>query len=214
METLNVSTQHYLFTVQSIARFAMETEGDYYLQLRDTRTRDVIDDVVSGSSEVGIIMLSSAHPNLRGVINDAALEFTPVATTAPRIVLPANHPLANGKVLTLDELADYPYLYFDQGPAADCFAEEALFPHDCKRVISCSDRAAISELIVALNGYTISSGILVGRTDLPTLGTAPLESDVTLELGYLTKYGSEPTSAAQRFIDTFKDVLKSSVVLD
>ena len=33
--------------------------------------------------------------------------------SAPRVALPASHPLINASSLTLEQLADYPYIYFD-----------------------------------------------------------------------------------------------------
>ncbi|MFR3091381.1 MAG: hypothetical protein ACLTMP_06290 [Eggerthella lenta] len=62
-------------------------------------------------------------------------------------------------------MEDFPYLYFEQdedSPVA--FAEEA---PACRapKSIACTDRASLSELIVALNGYTVTSGILVGISD-------------------------------------------------
>ena len=50
--------------------------------------------------------------------------------------------------------------------------------------------ARLSELIVALNGYTVTSGILVGISDGAGLNTVPLETDVKLCLGYVVKKGA------------------------
>ena len=74
----------------------------------------------------------------------------------------------------------------------------------CIRDSACTDRASLSELIVALNGYTVTSGILVGISDGAGLNTVPLETDVKLRLGYVVKKGAALDEVGQRFIDTLK----------
>ena len=109
--------------------------------------------------------------------------------------------MVNAKSLSLDDMADYPYLYFEQEEDAPLyFAEEALAGVPRAKSIACTDRASLSELIVALNGYTVTSGILVGISDGSALTTIPLQTDVTLHLGYVVKKGAALSEDAQRFI--------------
>ena len=129
--------------------------------------------------------------------------------SAPRVALPASHPLVNASSLTLEQLADYPYIYFDQGkdaPAA--FFEEALGDQPRAKSIATTDRASLSELIVALNGYTVTSGILVGISDGAQLRTVALDADVTLRLGYLKKKGAQLDGTAARFVATLEKNLE------
>ena len=74
--------------------------------------------------------------------------------------------------------------------------------------IACTDRASLSELIVALNGYTVTSGILVGISDGAGLNTVPLETDVRLHLGYVVRKGGQLGEVGQRFVDTLKKNLE------
>ena len=101
------------------------------------------------------------------------------------------------------------YLYFEQdedSPVA--FAEEALAGVPRAKSIACTDRASLSELIVALNGYTVTSGILVGISDGAGLNTVPLETDVRLHLGYVVRKGGQLGEVGQRFVDTLKKNLE------
>ena len=135
-------------------------------------------------------------------IEAAGLKFHELATSKPRVALPASHPLSNATSLTPDQLADWPYVYFEQEDGAhDYLAEEALgdLPH--AKSIALTDRASLSELAVAMNGYTFTSGILVGITDGGSLTTIPLESDVELSLGYITRTDEELDPIAQRFVE-------------
>ena len=215
-KTFAVSQQHYLFGVQTFANVVLAAGGDAYdYALRDRTTHGVIADVSSGASDLGVLYRTSASAaELEHALDEAGLEFTSVISSAPRVALPAAHPLGGAARLRIDDLADYPYVYFEQeGDAPDAFAEEALAARPRARRIAATDRASLSELIAALNGYTITSGVLVGISDGTLLQTVPLESDVTLELGYVTRSGEAPAGMASRFVETLSRNLERYAAL-
>lgn len=201
-KNFSVSGQHYLFNVQTFAHTVLALGGDEYAySFRDGTTAAVIDDVARGVSELGVLFQTSATSDeVNAALEAAGLEWHEVIQSAPRVALPSSHPLVNASSLSLDVLADYPYLYFDQGDAPAAFAEEAHGDVPRAKSIACTDRASLSELIVALNGYTVTSGILVGISDGSALTTVPLETDVKLHLGYITRKGAELSEAAQLFV--------------
>ena len=201
-KNFSVSGQHYLFNVQTFAHTVLALGGDEYAySFRDGTTAAVIDDVARGVSELGVLFQTSATSDeVSTALEAAGLEWHEVIQSAPRVALPSSHPLVNASSLSLDVLADYPYLYFDQGDAPAAFAEEAHGDVPRAKSIACTDRASLSELIVALNGYTVTSGILVGISDGSALTTVPLETDVKLHLGYITRKGAELSEAAQLFV--------------
>lgn len=209
--TFAVSGQHYLFNVQSFAQLVLTLGGDgFAYAFRDRTTKGVLDDVAQGVSEVGVIFQTSENAEQLGaVIAGQGLEFVELKESSPRIALPASHPMVNAKSLSLDDMADYPYLYFEQGEGAPAyFAEEALAGVERAKAIACTDRASLSELIVALNGYTVTSGILVGISDGSALTTIPLDTDVTLHLGYVVKSGAELSAEAKRFVEILEKNLE------
>lgn len=201
-KNFSVSGQHYLFNVQTFAHTVLALGGDdYAYSFRDGTTAAVIDDVARGVSELGVLFQTSATSDeVSAALEAAGLEWHEVIQSAPRVAIPSSHPLVNASSLSLDVLADYPYLYFDQGDAPAAFAEEAHGDVPRAKSIACTDRASLSELIVALNGYTVTSGILVGISDGSALTTVPLETDVKLHLGYITRKGAELSEAAQLFV--------------
>ncbi|MDO4501562.1 MAG: LysR substrate-binding domain-containing protein [Coriobacteriia bacterium] len=210
-KTFAVSGQHYLFDVQAFAHTILALGGDSYeYALRDRTTQGVIDDVAAGAADIGVLMVTDqTQGEVFAALEAAGLEFTELAESTPRIALGASHPLSNAKKLTLEDLADWPYLYFDQGadaPAA--FAEEALGDVPRAKSIACTDRASLSELATAMNGYTVTSGILVGITDGGSLTTVELDTPVKLHLGYVTKKGQEISEIGQRFVVNLQKSLK------
>ncbi len=203
MAQFAVSGQHYLFDVQTFASVVLSNGGDAYdYALRDRTTQGVIDDVASGASELGVLVeTTQTVDELEAAFAAAGVTFVELIRSAPRVALPATHPLVNAKSLTLDQLDDYPYLYFEQEEDAPLYmAEEALAAESRNKGIACTDRASLSELIVALNGYTVTSGILVGISDGNSLTTVPLETDVRLHLGYITKTGAELSETGKKFV--------------
>lgn len=207
----SVSGQHYLFNVQTFAHTILSLGGDEFkYAFRDRTTQGVIDDVVNGNSELGVVFETTATADeLNAAFDAAGLEFHELIESAPRVALPASHPLVNAKSLNLDVLSDYTYVYFEQekdAPAA--FFEEALGDVPRAKSVATTDRASLTELIVAINGYTVTSGILVGISDGGQLTTVPLETDVKLKLGYLTKKDAQLSEIAEKFVATLEGNLE------
>ena len=203
MTNLAISGQHYLFNVQTFAQVVLNLGGsDFEYMLRDRTTQGVIDDVASGKSEIGVIIETKRTATaLNAALESKGLRFTQLAISAPRIALPSSHPMVNAKLLSIDQMHDYPYLYFEQEEDAPIeFAEEALASIPRGKKIACTDRASLSELIVALNGYTVTSGILVGVTDGTLLKTVPLETDEKLYVGYISRDDEFLSDVAQKFV--------------
>ena len=211
MAQFAVSGQHYLFNVQTFASIVLANGGDEYdYAFRDRTTQGVIDDVAAGESELGVLVETTrTAEQLEAAFDAAGLEFVELIQSTPRVAMPATHPLINATSLTLDQLDDYPYIYFEQEEnAPEYFAEEALADEARHKSIACTDRASLSELIVALNGYTITSGILVGISDGKGLATVALDTDVKLHLGYVAKKGAELSETAQKFVTKLEANLK------
>ena len=199
--TFAVSGQHYLFNVQTFAHTVLALGGDAYAYaLRDRTTQGVIDDVAGGKSDLGVLFQTSATADeVNAALDAAGLEFVELIQSAPRVALPKSHPMVNASSLSLEDMEDFPYLYFEQ---------EALASVPRAKSIACTDRASLSELIVALNGYTVTSGILVGISDGAGLNTVPLDTDVKLHLGYVVRKGEALSDIGQRFVDTLKKNLE------
>lgn len=202
--TFSISGQHYLFDVQTFAQVVLATGGDeFHYSLLDRTTQGVIDDVKSGLSDLGVLVKTTENADeLEERLAKEGLVFHLLSESAPRIALPASHPMVNAQELTLEAMADYPYLYFYQGEDAPTYLhEEALASVKRSKTIACTDRASLSELIVALNGYTVTSGILVGISDGSLLKTVPLKTEIRLQLGYITRRDFQPDGLEARFVE-------------
>lgn len=205
--TFAVSGQHYLFNVQTFAHTVLALGGDsYHYAFRDCTTQGVIDDIATKKSDLGVLFQTSATADeVNAALEAAGLEFVELIESVPRVALPKSHPMGNAESLSLEDMEDFPYLYFEQDEDSPiAFAEEALAATPRAKSIACTDRASLSELIVALNGYTVTSGILVGISDGAGLNTVPLKTEVKLHLGYVARKGEQLGETPQRFVDMLK----------
>src|SRR5690606_3221786 len=114
---------------------------------------------------------------LHKLFRDSGLVFHPLFRAKPHIFISRRNPLASSKRVTLDDLAGLPRLTFDQGANNSFyFAEEILSTLSSPREVRVSDRATIFNLMVGLDGYTISTGIVSDDLD-PSIVAIPLDVD-------------------------------------
>lgn len=199
---LGVSTQHYSFAVDAFVRMVRSTGApEYEFSLRETRTWDIIEDVRTLRSELGILFRNDFNRNvIDKLLRDSGLAFHPLFVAEPHIFVSRRNPLASRARATLDDLADLPRLTFDQGANNSFyFAEEILSTLSSKQEIRVSDRATIFNLMIGLDGYTISTGIISDDLD-PEIVAVPLEVDERIEIGWIGRTGIPLTEQAQRYL--------------
>ena len=75
----SVSTQHYMFAVEAFVEMIDSTKSDEYeFTIRETRTKDIINQVANMLSEIGIIYLSDFNKDVIGkLLREKHLEFHP-----------------------------------------------------------------------------------------------------------------------------------------
>lgn len=134
----------------------------YDFTLRETQTYEIIEDVSRLKSEIGILYTSSKNEEIiQKMLRMNGLVFRELFVAKPHVFLSAEHPLAGEEMVTLDDLADYPYLSFEQGEYNSFyFSEEILSTLDRRKNIKVRDRATLFNLVIGLNGYTVSSGVI------------------------------------------------------
>ena len=203
-----VSCQHYSFAVKSfvelVKRFGME---EYEFSIRETRTRDVIDDVFSGKSELGILYLSDFNRKpLEKLLRANQLEFHPLTECSAYVYLWKGHPLAGQKRIRFSELAEYPCLAFEQGGSGSFyFAEEILSTAEYPRMIRATDRATMLNLMVGLCGYTLCSGVISEELNGSDYIAVPFDAEddavgSRMEIGYIVRKNMILSSLAELYI--------------
>lgn len=206
---LGVSAQHYSFAVDAFVRMVRRSEAaEYEFSLRETRTWDIIEDVRTLRSELGILYRNDFNRNvIDKLLRDSGLAFHPLFVASPHIFISRKNPLASRARVTMDDLADLPRLTFDQGANNSFyFAEEILSTLSSAREIRVSDRATIFNLMTGLDGYTISTGIVSDDLD-PEIVAVPLAVDERIEIGWIDHSAIPLTELAQRYLDEVRAVV-------
>ena len=196
---LTVSTQHYAFSVQAFVEVAeMYTGDEYEFTLRECRTGEIIDDVRTFRSEIGILFRDSFNSR---VLDKAFADA---------------NPLAKAKILTLDDLEDYPRYSFEQGTENSFYYAEEPFnqiPH--KKEIRFSDRGTLTNLLTNHIGYTLSTGVLssemhTGIVSIP-LDTRGLPgSNGTMQVGYIIHSQMKRSPLLEDYISMLENVMRDN----
>jgi len=206
---LAVSAQHYSFVVDAFVRMVKASDAaEYAFTLRETRTWDIIEDVRTLRSELGVLYRNDFNRHvIDKLLRESGLVFTPLFVATPHIFVARTNPLARRARVTLEDLEDVPRLTFDQGTNNSFyFAEEILSTRSSKQDIRVSDRATIFNLMIGLGGYTISTGIISDDLD-PSIVAVPLEVDERIEIGWIGHGSIALTGQAERFVAEMRDVV-------
>lgn len=205
------STQHYAFAVNAFVNLVKKTNADEYeFTLRETRTYEIIEDVRNLKSETGILYLNGFNRKIMNkLFTENHLEFHKLFTAKPHVFISRTNPLAVKKTVSLKDLEDFPYLCFEQGDFNSFyFSEEILSTVSRKKVVHVSDRGTLFNLLIGLNGYTISTGIVTSDLNGTQILPVPLETegDESMEVGYILNERTEPTKYARLFIEELEQL--------
>ena len=206
-QAFSVSAQHYAFVVHAFVDLIKQVDAEeYQFTLRETETQNILEDVMSFKSSLGILYLNKFNRQvLTKLFKEKKLKFTPLFKAKPHVFVCRDNPLAQKSSVKLRDLEDYPYLSYEQGQENSFyFAEEILSTLNRKMHIKVSDRATIFNLMVGLNGYTISSGIISSELNDDKIIAIPLEVDDMMTLGYLMPQQVEPSPITRQYLDLLR----------
>ena len=210
-----VSSQHYSFAVKAFVETVKKYDTlNFEFAMRETRTADVITDVGSLRSEIGILYMDNFNRKvIEKMLADNDVDFIPLINCRAYVYMWKEHPLAKESSVSLEQLKDYPCLSFEQGEHGSGFlAEEILSDKDYPRIIRSTDRATQLNLMVGLHGYTLCSGIICEELNGSDYVAVPFREDEdnrnsVMEIGYIKKKHSMLSDIAQTYISEMKKYL-------
>ena len=210
-----VSTQHYSFAVKAFVDMAKEFDmSKYEFALRETKTMEVISDVNTMKSEIGILYLSDFNRKaIEKLLKSYDLEFHHLVDCQAYVYIWKDHPLAKEASISFAQLNGYPCLSFEQGDNSSFyFAEEILSTNEYSQVIKANDRATMLNLMVGLNGYTLCSGIICEELNGNDFVAVPFRDDAqnpnsVMEIGYIVKKNTVRSKMGELYIEKLKEYL-------
>ncbi|BAE85666.1 hypothetical protein SDC9_21071 [bioreactor metagenome] len=161
-------------------------------------------------SEIGILYLSPFNRKvIEKLLRENRLDFHPLFTAKPHIFISTQNPLAGKASVTLDDLQEYPYLSFEQGTYNSFyFSEEILSTVFHKKSIHVSDRATLFNLLIGLNGYTISTGIVSAVLNGNNIISVPLQVDDQIQVGWIANHQMQLGRQAKVYIEELRNVIR------
>lgn len=206
-EKFSVSAQHYTFAVkafvETVKKLGMES---YEYAVYETTTYDIIANVRSFKSEIGVLYLNDFNEKvMMKMITENGLEFKELFSCNTFVYLWAGHPLSKNETISMEELDDYPCLSFDQGKYHSLFlAEEMKSDYEYKRLIKANDRATLLNLMVGLNAYTLCSGIICKELNGGDYMAVPLRETERMRIGYVVRKGQKVSKIGKLYIEELK----------
>lgn len=208
----SVSTQHYSFAVNAFVELLKGAEIDQYdVSLRETQTYEIIDDVAHMKSEIGLLYYNDFNrPVLEKLIHTNELTFTELFTAHPHIFIGKTHPLAHKEVVSMDELEEYPYISFEQGNHNSFYFSEEIFSTVVRpKHIRVRDRASLFSLLLGLDGYTVSSGVIDKEVNGENIISVPLAEEGLMHIGYITNNKMQRSRLGQEYIHALEQYVSN-----
>lgn len=210
-QSFSVSAQHYAFVVHAFVELIKSVNAnEYQFTLRETETQNIFNDLAQFKSELGILYTNGFNQKImQRLFKENNLVFTPLFVAKPHIFVSRYNPLTSKSSVNLSDLEDYPYLSYEQGEVNSFYFSEEIFSTlSHKKSIKVSDRATIFNLMVGLNGYTISSGIISSKLNDDKIVAIPLNVDDDITLGWLKHRQVELSPLAERYLTMLKEHIK------
>ncbi len=214
-QKFGVSCQHYSFAVKAFVEMVKSYDvAQYEFALRECKTLNVISDVASMRSEIGILYMSDYNRKaIAKLLHSNGLGFHHLINCNAYVYLWKGHPLAGRASISFCDLKPYPCLSFEQGDDSSFYrAEEILSTNEYPRSIKTTDRATSLNLMTGLNGYTLCSGIICEELNGSDFIAVPYEADSNnpnsiMEIGYIVRNNSVLSSVGERYILEIKRYL-------
>ncbi len=202
-----VSTQHYSFAVNAFVDLIKEYGSDEYdFSLRETQTYVIIDDVSRMKSEIGILYYNEFNQMvIEKLLKVHDLRFTELFTAKPHIFVSSGNPLSKKKSVTMDDLAPYPYLSYEQGEHNSFYFSEEIFSTAVRsKNIRVMDRATLFNLLIGLNGYTVCSGVIDKGLNGENIVAVPLNAEGEMHIGVITHKKAVLSRLGTYYIEALK----------
>lgn len=190
-------------------------EPAFFHRLNEGTPEEVIEDVYSGQSNVGVIHFDGKrHAEMNALLSSQKLDYHFLCYVKPHIVISRDHPLIREKKpINLETLAPYGFIRY-LGQCEDFTYR--LFSESTKdssiyrsRVVYLTGRASLLALIAKSDFYSIGIHDFSNQTSTYQALSVPLEDcDDLLEFGYILPAGTGVSDITVEFVEGLTKRLK------
>ncbi|MBM6732286.1 LysR family transcriptional regulator [Megasphaera stantonii] len=209
---LSVSSQHYMFPVDALIRFMQRKAGaaGYVARIREVKTLQVVQDVLVQDSQIGILYVSDLIASyMHRLFEKNNLEFIPFYKFPPYVYLSKRHPLAGQKSLTVQKLARYPYVRYEQGGDPYQFSEEFVIPEICsQKVVYVTDRSTMFSILSHTDAYNLGTGCLIPSVASDDITAIPLKGEFGgMTIGWIQLKNMSLSAEMEEYIRLLRESL-------
>ena len=200
-----VSSQHLNFAVKAFTNIIpRELDGTYSFHILETTTREVIDNVASLRSEIGVLSITEFSSSfLQKLFKRNELEFTELLQVPVCVYVKAGHPLSDRDMVTAEDLQPYPHMIYDQGTDNTLYLSESsirLLNHP--RQIHVRDRGTAYQLMNTFDAFASDAG--TENPDQPDYKALRLEPLEYYHIGYITRKNVTHNALTLAYIEELK----------
>lgn len=204
---LRISSQRFPFATEAFLRYleSIPDHAHYQFSLKETDMYTVINDVYDQQCDIGIIYLSDlTEAYIQRVLHQKSIEFHPLVDIFPHIYIRQGHPLLKKQPITVQDLAAYPYISFDQDSNVSMdYAEDVrLLGFQCSdRIISVHERATAINILANTNAFCTGSGLLVTRLGDERVTAIPIADQSNhMRPGWIRRKSANMTEEMERYV--------------
>lgn len=208
-----VSTQHYAFAVKAFIGLVNEEKSENYeFYFREGKTHEIINDVASKRSDIGIIFLSdSTCRYMNRIMETKDIIFSELKSFISHVFVRKNHPLTCFSKVTLQQLEDYTCVAYEPDDNSLNFTEETISVGNVKKVVYVKDRATTNNLIANTDCYNIGTGCLIDGVISEDIISIPIDGySEKMTVGWIKLKHAEYCEELQGYVEKLKKALTDS----
>lgn len=201
-----IATQHYDFVADVFGKFLNFNKDSYYqFSLKEMKTHDVIHATENAYCDIGVLAVkTSDYSIMERYFNKKKLKFTELLKANPHIYIRKEHPLAKCSAITLEDLALYPYVSYEQGEHNNSFFAEEIIGISSNKQVEISDRASLMNVLLATDCYTVGTGIMPSLLNADRILSIPFQSEDFYIIGYILRTDKKVSELTNTFIELLK----------
>lgn len=187
----------------------------YFVKYRECTTDEVLDNVQSQISDLGVVYFSSIQRNrMNKLFRYKKLKYTKLMDDELKIIFGKNNPMFEQELefVTNEMLASYPIVIYETTLSSELIETIRLELNNVPRIITVDSRGSLLDIIRNTAAVTIGTNSSVPYRRTPfyhDVKTLPLkQSSFSMEVGWVSRAEYVPNDAAAYFIDRLTDITK------
>lgn len=207
---LSISSHHFNFVVSAFMKLVtLYEDSSFKFYLKETTSLDAIRNVENDYSEIAFIYINDSYKKaIFDLFSEKSLTYTSVAQVIPHVFLNKNHPLADKKLISIEELYKYPMIIYEQNET-EILPEEFVTLHDHNQIIYTQDRGTTLGLISNTNSFNIGTGCIHPNSGYDNIKTVRLDNpkELSMDIGYVYKSQAKLSPLCRKYLSLIRTEL-------